>query len=86
MNVINTETQLPENGDYLVEVKWPLTEGFPRGNVIRGLTGELQEAILNIIVEVLEFPRNIQKIRMVELAELLRYQSGQLLFFSPEGR
>jgi hypothetical protein len=26
MNVINAETQLPENGDYLVEVKWPLTE------------------------------------------------------------
>jgi hypothetical protein len=51
--------------------------------VIGRLTRKLEEAILNIVVEILEFPRNIEKVRVVELAKLQRYQSCELLFFSP---
>ena len=29
VDVADAETELSEDGDNLVEVKWPLTEGFP---------------------------------------------------------
>lgn len=52
--------------------------------MIRGFAGKLEEAILDVVVKILQLSRDVQKVRVVELVELLGNESGQLLFFSPE--
>jgi hypothetical protein len=71
MDMGYTCCQLSKDREYLLKVKWSLAERFPRGDMIRGLTGKLQEPVWSVVVKIFELTSNIQQVWMIQSAKLL---------------
>ena len=50
VNMADTIAELSEYRNGLMQVKWSLAETFPGGDVVRGLTRELNETTLHLAV------------------------------------
>lgn len=84
MDVSNTAAHLPEDRQNLSQAEWSFAKGFPGGDVIWRLAGELQKATRHLIVKILQGSGYVQEVGVVELAELLGDLPCQLLLLLPQ--